>query len=101
MEALRRMGRGPLDRPRMYKVYEVIRDSGGNEKKLLAAAPWTTKTEVSTFTGSANRPDVSGEEARHARSPGPAPKHTMTFEQGGSSSFAFSVTGWTQSSDSS
>jgi hypothetical protein len=81
-EALLGMAGGPLDWPRLYKAYEVIRGSYGNERKLLAAAPWTTKTEVSAFTGSANRPDVSGEGARHARFPGAAPKHTMTLEQG-------------------
>jgi hypothetical protein len=44
---------------------------------------WATDKEDSAFTASANRPDVSGEAARHAvpQSPEP-PKATMTINEG-------------------
>lgn len=65
----------------LYKVYEIVRHHVGGEKSLLTY-PWVSKAEISAFTGSANRPDVSGDSARHARTSGRAPARTMTLTEG-------------------
>lgn len=38
--------------------------------------------ELSAFTGSAKRPDVSGGDARHARMSGTPPNRTMILDEG-------------------
>lgn len=78
-EALQLMGTGDLDWPRLYKIYEVIRDDVGGESGLQG---WATRNEISAFTGSANRPDVSGDDARHARASGPPPRRAISHSQG-------------------
>ncbi|MGW2783406.1 hypothetical protein ACWC3X_19470 [Streptomyces populi] len=65
----------------LYKVYEIVRHDVGNDKALKAKA-WVPESDISAFTGSANRPDVSGSEARHARVSGASPKRTMTLAEG-------------------
>ncbi|MEU1535482.1 hypothetical protein [Streptomyces fagopyri] len=65
----------------LYKVYEVVRHNAGSDAALKAKA-WVPESDISAFTGSANRPDVSGSEARHARLPGSSPKRTMTLAEG-------------------
>ncbi|WP_427923848.1 hypothetical protein [Streptomyces sp. cg40] len=65
----------------LYKVYEIVRHNVGSDKALKAKA-WVSDSDISAFTGSANRPDVSGSEARHARLPGASPKRTMTLAEG-------------------
>jgi hypothetical protein len=79
-EVLQLMAKEPLGWDDLYKVHEIIRDSIRPTK--LTDVGWTDKITDSAFTGSANRADVSGDEARHARSSGPTPKHTMTIRQG-------------------
>ncbi|MBM7784901.1 hypothetical protein [Tenggerimyces flavus] len=64
----------------LYKVHEIIRDSIG--KAQLQHLAGTTPTMHSAFTASANRPDVSGSRARHARMGGSPPKHSMTEGEG-------------------
>lgn len=76
------MAQGPLDWPTLYKVYEIVRDSFGGQAALVRHAPWTTKAEITAFAGSANRPDVSGEGARHARLGGDPPRRTMSLHEG-------------------
>ncbi len=69
----------PLNWVELYKVFEVIRDSmkpASPEKLGLA-----TKDEIRAFTGSANRPDVSGPDARHARVSGGPPQQQMTIAE--------------------
>ncbi|MFC4504085.1 MULTISPECIES: hypothetical protein [Streptomyces] len=65
----------------LYKVYEIVRHDVGNDKALKTKA-WVPESDISAFTGSANRPDVSGSEARHARVAGASPKRTMTLAEG-------------------
>ena len=60
----------------LYKVYEIIRDAV--KPVALEKSGLATKDEISAFTGSANRPDVGGLGARHARMDGRLPKRTMT-----------------------
>jgi hypothetical protein len=58
----------------LWKVFEVVRDAvPGLEHK-----GWISKADLSAFRASANRPDVSGADARHARMPASPPKRTMT-----------------------
>jgi hypothetical protein len=57
-------------------VYEIIRDA---VKPIpLDNSGLATKDEISAFKCSANRPDVGGLAARHARIDGGLPKRTMT-----------------------
>lgn len=80
-EVLKIMGRdGQLDWVELYKVYELVRRAVRPD--TLVSRGWTTSAEESAFTASANRPDVSGETARHAVPQGAtAPRHTMTIDQ--------------------
>lgn len=61
----------------LYKIYEIVRDALGGSQPALIATGWTNEHNLKAFTGSANRPDVSGNGARHARQPGGPPKRTM------------------------
>lgn len=61
----------------MYKVFEILRESVGGEKALATSGLMTQK-EISAFKASANRPDASGEAARHARMNGDPAKQTMS-----------------------
>ncbi|MDX3185550.1 hypothetical protein ABT358_22150 [Streptomyces sp. NPDC000341] len=66
----------------LYKVYEIVRGNVGGDKQLKATQ-WVSSGDLSAFTASANRPDVSGSEARHARATGTGlPKRTMTLAEG-------------------
>lgn len=65
----------------LYKLYEIVRDRVGNEQSLKAKK-WVPNGELSAFKASANRPDVSGSGARHARMGGGPPKLTMTLAEG-------------------
>jgi len=63
----------------LYKVFEIVRDSVGGLKPLERQG-WVTAAALDAFTASANRPDISGAQARHARtSPKPPRKRTMTL----------------------
>ena len=66
----------------LYKVFEIIRDSVGRGGDGLVKTGWTTKAELSAFTGSADHHLVSGiHEGRHARQSGGPPKRTMTLDE--------------------
>jgi hypothetical protein len=66
----------------LYKVYEIIRDEAGRIGEV-ASKGWASRLEQSAFTASANRKDVSGDAARHARSTSPEPpKQVMTLHEG-------------------
>jgi hypothetical protein len=66
----------------LYKAYEIIRDAVGGGQKGLIDGGWTTKLELSRFTGSANHPDASGAGARHARQSGGPPSNAMALGEG-------------------
>ncbi len=59
----------------LYKVFEIINDNA----KGCVNRGWVTRDQVSVFTGSANRKEVSGDLARHARLKGDPPSGTMTL----------------------
>jgi hypothetical protein len=67
----------PLNWIELYKVYEVVRDSV--KPTPLDRSGLATRDEISAFTGSANRPDVSGPDARHARMGGGPPQRQMSL----------------------
>lgn len=80
-EALRILGEG--DKPDwigMWKVYEIVRESVRPE--TITSLGWATRAEVSAFGASANRSEVSGAAARHARLPGKPPLNTYTIDEG-------------------
>ncbi|MGO9651467.1 hypothetical protein [Mycobacterium sp.] len=94
-ETLQIMGQPqPLGWVELYKVHEIIRDAITPDK--ITDRGWATRADDSAFTGSANRADVSGAEARHARSPGAPPTRTMSLAEGRSFTSDL-VTKWLES----
>jgi hypothetical protein len=80
-EALDIMGGAlPLGWGELYKVHEIVRDAIKPEK--IYKLKWATKSDDRAFTGSADRPDVSGRGARHARMSGLPPRRTMSIAEG-------------------
>lgn len=66
----------------LYKVFEIIRDAVGGSRQDLYDKGWTTKPQLSAFTGSADHHAVSGiHGARHARQSVGPPKNTMTLDE--------------------
>lgn len=66
----------------LYKVFEIIRDAVGGSRQDLYDKGWTTKPQLSAFTGSADHHAVSCiHKARHARQSGEPPKNTMTLDE--------------------
>ncbi|GAA2329098.1 hypothetical protein [Dactylosporangium salmoneum] len=61
----------------LYKVYEIIREN--LLPRRIADVCSATDPELKAFTASANRPDISGGAARHARLPGLPPKRIMSL----------------------
>jgi len=80
-EALEVIGDADVDWPRLYKVYEIVKDDVGGQSDV-DSLPGVSSAERSAFSASANRPDVSGDGARHARMGGDRPKQTMTLAEG-------------------
>jgi hypothetical protein len=64
----------------LYKVFEIVRDSV--KPNTLEKSGLVTANDLSAFSASANRPDVSGTDARHARMSGGPPKHHMSLAEG-------------------
>jgi hypothetical protein len=63
----------------LYKIHEIIRHA--IPLSDMIARGWTSKAADSAFTASANRADVSGAYARHARNRGGVPANTMSIAQ--------------------
>jgi len=78
-EAITVLATEPLGWVELYKVFEIVRDAVKPVK--LDQTGLATRDDISAFTASANRPDVSGEGARHARLDGSLPKRTMPIGQ--------------------
>lgn len=78
-EALNIMGQPEaLDWTQLYKVFEIVRDDV--KPQSLSDLGWVWATDITAFTGSANRPDVSGVRARHARMGGAPPRQQLSEE---------------------
>ena len=79
-QALTIMGQPePLGWVALYKVYEIIRASSQLRNALLAAG--LTDRDLRTFTHTANHPDASGLDGRHARSAQEPPTDPMPLER--------------------
>jgi hypothetical protein len=63
----------------LNKVYEIVRDDV--KPRSISDLGWASEGEIKAFTGSANRPDVSGAHARHARLPGGPPRRQMSQDE--------------------
>jgi len=59
----------------LYKVHEILLDNVPG----FYQRGWVTRDQISTFTASANRSEVSGDLARHARLKGDPPTRTMSL----------------------
>jgi hypothetical protein len=59
----------------LYEIHEIML----NNVPGFYQRGWVTEDQISTFTASANRKEVSGDLARHARLKGDPPKRTMTL----------------------
>ena len=67
------MGRAePLGWDDLWKVFEIIREAV--KPDTIVTLGWTNAADLDSFKESANQPDVSGDEARHARRLG-QPQH--------------------------
>jgi hypothetical protein len=69
----------------LYKAYEIILHAVSGGKKgmqTLAAKQAVPEDQINAFMGSANCPDVSGADARHARLSGGPPTRSMTLPDG-------------------
>lgn len=66
-EALEIMGHAaePLGWDDLWKLFEIIREAIKPDN--IVGMGWTTQADLDSFKESAKHPDVSGEEARHAR----------------------------------
>lgn len=64
----------------LFKLFEIVKHDLTTNQQSITSMRWLTKTQVSAFGASANRPDVSGDDARHARVTGPAPSNTLNLE---------------------
>jgi hypothetical protein len=72
-DALRLWTTRPHVPAELYKILEVIeRDADGQ----IANSGWATKAELDRFRATANRPELSGDDARHVRQSGRPPKYT-------------------------
>jgi hypothetical protein len=83
-EVMRIMGtHSALGWAELYKVFEIVEHELGGRNALVATG-WTTRRMANNFTMSANRRDVSGDGARHARNAGgkPSADRSMTLTDG-------------------
>ena len=84
-DVLRLRATGPLDWANLFKIVEIIKwDVKGARtgSKEIVSRGWATPAQLSAFGASANREDVSGDAARHARLPGDVPTNVMTLDEG-------------------
>ena len=64
----------------LYKVFEIVRES--LRPSTIDKAGLAKTRDLNAFRASANRPDLSGADARHARMSGEPPTHHMSLPQG-------------------
>jgi hypothetical protein len=74
---------GALGWDPLWKALEIIKVAVGGKAPLIATG-WVTDDDLDEFGYSANHPDASGADARHARRPpgGKIPNRTMSIEEG-------------------
>jgi hypothetical protein len=64
----------------LYKVFEIIREAVRPD--TIITLGWTSAADLDSFKESANRQDVSGDGARHARRPGRPQHRAMPLGEG-------------------
>ena len=72
---LLRLQQYAMDWTNLYRIYEIIKDDYG--KKEIISKKWAMDYEINAFTGSANNPNVSGDDSRHGIKKGERPRKTM------------------------
>lgn len=80
-DALRLLGTADLDWVGLYKLLEIVKDDVGGKRRIIDEG-WATEQLLSEFGAAANRPDLSGDAARHARIGGRPPERAMTVGEG-------------------
>lgn len=80
-DALRLLGTADLDWVGLYKLLEIVKDDVGGQRRIIDEG-WATEQQLSDFGAAANRPDLSGDAARHARVGGGPPKRAITVGEG-------------------
>lgn len=78
-DALRLLG-APQERLHwsdLYKLFEIVGDDVGGENEVVRHG-WAGSSQLKRFRASANRQDISGDEARHARNLGAPPRRIMS-----------------------
>jgi hypothetical protein len=94
-EALEIMERPePLGWDDLWKLFEIIREAVKGD--TIVTLSWSSTADLDSFKESANRKDVSGDAARHARRPG-QPKHRKMPITEGRSYVSSLVTRWLDS----
>lgn len=78
-EVLEIMSAERLNWTDLYKIYEIIQDSGMLETVTQTAC--MSNRDITRFTRTANHQEASGAEARHARLSQEPPSNPMTIEQ--------------------
>ena len=64
----------------LYKIYEIARDTIGNEKRLIERR-WVTRDALKRFTQTAQSRDAIGDSARHAAKKYKAPPNPMSVHE--------------------
>jgi hypothetical protein len=78
-EVLEIMSAEPLNWTDLYKIYEIIQDTGMLETVTQTAS--ISNRDITRFTRTANHQEASGADARHARLSQEPPSNPMTIEQ--------------------
>jgi len=77
---LRLLGQGNLDWVNLYRILDYLaREFGG--KKGIVRAGLATQDEIDRFGATANRVELSGDEARHGPLRGPPPTRSMNLNE--------------------
>jgi hypothetical protein len=78
VEKVLRLHGSPESWATLYKIFEVIE---GDVGRLILDLKWITKAQKTSFTQTAQSPQVIGDEARHGRQKQEPPKEPMTLQQ--------------------
>lgn len=65
----------------LYKIYEIVRDDVGGHNNLINTGWAQNKDDISRFTGTAQRSELIGDEARHSRMKGSPPSNPMSHSE--------------------
>ena len=80
-EALKLLSYEVLDWVTLYKVFEIVRWHTPGGERTMTSNKWISRPDLKAFTAAANRPEVGGPMARHARMAGQPPRVQMSLPQ--------------------